>query len=196
MTFALEFDDRPGPTRDAVVATLREWVDALTKACRMAIDEGHFRRDLAVDGTVFEAYGIVLAYNHFHRTLGLDGEPILDRSSRSGHGHQPGDLGRAGARHAAAPCGADALSHCRGPTAIRSGADEVVGEMLKAEAEPDPDRAEGHKQAVEVEPEQREANEPAEDPDRVAGDLRGGVLHPLVDPSLSHEVADKPAANR
>ncbi|HXV76919.1 MAG TPA: TetR/AcrR family transcriptional regulator [Candidatus Polarisedimenticolaceae bacterium] len=72
MTFAHELDDRPGPPRDALVATLREWVETLKTAARLAIAEGHFRANVDVDELVFEAYGIVLAYNHFHRTLGIE----------------------------------------------------------------------------------------------------------------------------
>ncbi len=41
-----ELDDRPGPVRDRLAASQRDWLDTLATAVRIAIDEGHFRRDL------------------------------------------------------------------------------------------------------------------------------------------------------
>lgn len=79
MSYAHELDDRPGPLRDALVALLRDWVDALVKAARIAVEEGHFRADLDVEQLVFECYGNVLAYNHYKRTLG---EPAADLRAR------------------------------------------------------------------------------------------------------------------
>ena len=37
-----ELDDRPGPARDRLVQAIRDWVDALATAARIAISEGHF----------------------------------------------------------------------------------------------------------------------------------------------------------
>jgi AcrR family transcriptional regulator len=70
MSFALELDDRPGPLRDALVGTLRDWVDTLLTAVTIAVREGHFRADLDVPRFVYEGYGNVLAYNHYRRLLG------------------------------------------------------------------------------------------------------------------------------
>ena len=42
---AVEFDDRPGPVRDALVAMVLAWHDALESAIRIAIDEGHLHAD-------------------------------------------------------------------------------------------------------------------------------------------------------
>jgi AcrR family transcriptional regulator len=44
---SFEFDGRPGPIRDRVVALMDDWIGALEKAIRMAQDEGHL--SLAVD---------------------------------------------------------------------------------------------------------------------------------------------------
>jgi AcrR family transcriptional regulator len=41
-----ELDDRPGPVRDRLIACQRDWLDTLTTAIRIAVEEGHFRRDL------------------------------------------------------------------------------------------------------------------------------------------------------
>ena len=44
---SFEFDGRPGPIRDFVRKLMDDWIGALEKAIRMAIDEGHL--DPAVD---------------------------------------------------------------------------------------------------------------------------------------------------
>ena len=41
-----DLDDRPGPVRDRLAASQRDWLDTLTTAVRISIDEGHFRRDV------------------------------------------------------------------------------------------------------------------------------------------------------
>lgn len=70
MSYSHELDDWPGPVRDALVAQLRDWVEALRTAARITIDEGHFRSDLDIDAFVYEQYGVVLAYNLYKRLLG------------------------------------------------------------------------------------------------------------------------------
>jgi AcrR family transcriptional regulator len=66
---AAELDDREGRPRDFLVGTQRQLLDALAKAARMAVGEGHFRRDLDADQFAFELYAIVLGYNHARRLL-------------------------------------------------------------------------------------------------------------------------------
>ncbi len=41
-----ELDDRPGPVRDRLAASQRDWLETLATAIRIAVDEGHFRADL------------------------------------------------------------------------------------------------------------------------------------------------------
>jgi AcrR family transcriptional regulator len=41
-----ELDDRPGPVRDRLAASQRDWLATLAGAVRIAIDEGHFRADV------------------------------------------------------------------------------------------------------------------------------------------------------
>lgn len=66
---AAELDDQPGRLRDYLVSTQRDWMDALATAARIAIEEGHFRRDLDGDQLAYELYSIILAFHHFHRLL-------------------------------------------------------------------------------------------------------------------------------
>lgn len=64
-----ELDDRPGPPRDALIQTSKDWIDELNKAARIAISEGHFRADLDPEQFAFEEYGIMLGLHTYHRFL-------------------------------------------------------------------------------------------------------------------------------
>lgn len=62
-----ELDDRPGPARDALVDWQQQWLDALAKAARIAVNEGHFRTGLDAELFAFQQYGLVMAYYHARR---------------------------------------------------------------------------------------------------------------------------------
>lgn len=62
-----ELDDRPGPARDALVDWQQQWLDALAKAARIAVNEGHFRTDVDAELFAFQQYGLVMAYYHARR---------------------------------------------------------------------------------------------------------------------------------
>jgi len=64
-----EFDDRPGPLRDRLVAYQRDWVGCLSTAAGIAVEEGHFRRDLDLEQFAYDFYSIILAYHHFKRLM-------------------------------------------------------------------------------------------------------------------------------
>ena len=66
---AVEFDDRPGPVRDALVAMIEDWRGALDRAIRQAIAEGHLRADTEPAQCLFEMHGLVLAVHHDARLL-------------------------------------------------------------------------------------------------------------------------------
>jgi AcrR family transcriptional regulator len=75
---AVEFDDRPGPVRDALVSMVRDWHAALEKSIRIAIDEGHLKPDTDPPQMLFETHGLILALHHDARFLRLPG--ALDRA--------------------------------------------------------------------------------------------------------------------
>jgi AcrR family transcriptional regulator len=78
---AAEMDDRPGgPVREALVQTQKDWLAALAQAARIAIDEGHFRRDLDPEQFAFETYALMLG-SHHHRRLLRD--PRTEKRSRA-----------------------------------------------------------------------------------------------------------------
>jgi len=60
---SFEFDGRPGPIRDAVVAAMDAWLDALEHAIRMAKDEGHLDRGTDVKQLAFEINALFFGAN-------------------------------------------------------------------------------------------------------------------------------------
>jgi AcrR family transcriptional regulator len=75
---AVEFDDRPGPVRDALASMVRAWQAALEPAIRLSIDEGHLRTDTDSLQMLFEIHGLILALHHDARFLRLPG--AVDRA--------------------------------------------------------------------------------------------------------------------
>ncbi|MEO5696965.1 MAG: TetR/AcrR family transcriptional regulator [Burkholderiaceae bacterium] len=72
---AVEFDDRPGPVRDALVDMVQTWQRALERAIGIAIEEGHLRTDTDPRQLLFEVHGLILALHHdarFLRRTGAD----------------------------------------------------------------------------------------------------------------------------
>jgi AcrR family transcriptional regulator len=64
-----ELDDRPGPARDRLFAAQRDWLGTLAGAARIAVEEGHFRRDVDPDQIAHELYAQTYGL-HFLARLG------------------------------------------------------------------------------------------------------------------------------
>lgn len=75
---AVEFDDRPGPVRDALASMVSAWHAALERAIRIAVEEGHLRSDTDPQQMLFEIHGLILALHHDARFLRNPG--VLDRA--------------------------------------------------------------------------------------------------------------------
>jgi len=58
MTAMNEFDDKPGPVRDAVVEHMRRLHESLVKSVRMSIDSGELSTDTDPEQVAFELFGI------------------------------------------------------------------------------------------------------------------------------------------
>jgi AcrR family transcriptional regulator len=69
MSLSHEYDDRPGAIRDKLASAQRDWWRTLSKAAQLAIDAGHFRRDLDAEQFAQEVLGIGMAYQHATRLL-------------------------------------------------------------------------------------------------------------------------------
>jgi len=70
VALSAELDDQPGAARDALDETMREWLDVLAGAVKLASTEGHFRKGLDAQQIAFELYGVMLATHfqiHFQR---------------------------------------------------------------------------------------------------------------------------------
>ena len=63
MSASSELDDRPGPARDALARTLKDWLDQIAHAARIAVAEGHFRADLDPQQFAFDSYSIMLVHH-------------------------------------------------------------------------------------------------------------------------------------
>jgi AcrR family transcriptional regulator len=70
---AVEFDDRPGPVRDALVSMVLAWQQALERAIQQAVDEGHLRGGTDPTQVLFDIHGLVLALHHDARFLRAPG---------------------------------------------------------------------------------------------------------------------------
>ena len=66
---AVEFDDRPGPVRDALASSVSTWLTAMGRAIEIAIEEGHLRADTDADQMRFEIHSLILALHYEARFL-------------------------------------------------------------------------------------------------------------------------------
>jgi len=70
---AVEFDDRPGPVRDALGGMVKAWHAALHKAIQLSVQEGHLKGDADVEQIVFELHGLILSLHHDARFMRIPG---------------------------------------------------------------------------------------------------------------------------
>jgi hypothetical protein len=66
---AVEFDDRPGPVRDALAHAVRQWQDALFRAVVQAKECGHLVEQADAAQIAFEIHGLILALHYEARFL-------------------------------------------------------------------------------------------------------------------------------
>ena len=66
---AVEFDDRPGPVRDALASSVSTWLAAMGRAIDIAIEEGHLRADTDAHQMRFEIHSLILALHYEARFL-------------------------------------------------------------------------------------------------------------------------------
>ena len=66
---AVEFDDRPGPVRDALASSVKTWLTALHRAVLQARDEQHLSKDTDATQMSFEIHGLILALHYEARFL-------------------------------------------------------------------------------------------------------------------------------
>jgi AcrR family transcriptional regulator len=69
VALATELDDQPGPVRERLVQSQKDWLDVIANCVRTGVAEGHFRRDVDAEQFAHELYGIMLAHHHAVRLL-------------------------------------------------------------------------------------------------------------------------------
>ncbi|KAF1043947.1 TetR/AcrR family transcriptional regulator [Xylophilus sp.] len=77
---AVEFDDCPGPVRDALCGSVRTWHAAMKRAIVIAKEEGQLGADLDADQMLFEIHGLILALHYEARFLKTPGS--IERATR------------------------------------------------------------------------------------------------------------------
>ncbi len=70
---AVEFDDRPGPVRDALSQSVRTWLAAMHKAVTQSQQMGHLSDDVDAQQVLFEIHGLILALHYDARFLKASG---------------------------------------------------------------------------------------------------------------------------
>jgi len=66
---AVEFDDRPGPVRDALASSVQVWLDAVRRAIEQAVEQGHLRQDTDAAQMGFEIHALILALHYEARFM-------------------------------------------------------------------------------------------------------------------------------
>ena len=66
---AVEFDDRPGPVRDALAGSVKAWLAAMYRAVVQAKEEGQLDVDADEKQMAFEIHGLILALHYEARFL-------------------------------------------------------------------------------------------------------------------------------
>lgn len=69
MALTHEYDDRPGPVRDLLVQSQRDWYDVIARAARTAVEEDHFRADLDLEQFAYEFVGIGMVFQQASKLL-------------------------------------------------------------------------------------------------------------------------------
>lgn len=89
---AVEFDDQPGPVRDALAWSVQTWLAAMSRAVVLAREAGHLSADADEQQIAFEIHGLILALHYETRFLKTPGslqrallafEGILARYART-----------------------------------------------------------------------------------------------------------------
>jgi AcrR family transcriptional regulator len=66
---ATELDDRPGPARDYVVQSQRDWLETIANTARTAVQEGELSAGLDCEQFAYELQAIMLGYAHASRLM-------------------------------------------------------------------------------------------------------------------------------
>jgi AcrR family transcriptional regulator len=74
---AIEFDDQPGPIRDALVQSVQMWRQAIRRAIVEAVQVGHLKETADPDVMLFQIYSYVLGVYHDLRLLHAEQSMVI-----------------------------------------------------------------------------------------------------------------------
>jgi AcrR family transcriptional regulator len=77
---AVEFDDRPGPVRDALAMSVQTWLAAMNRAVVLAKQCGHLQADADENQVAFEIHALILGLHYEARFLKNPGS--IERANR------------------------------------------------------------------------------------------------------------------
>jgi AcrR family transcriptional regulator len=101
MTATVEFDDKPGPVRDAVVDHMRRSQEGMIKAVQLAVETGEFAAGTDAEQFAFELFGII---STCYRSRSLFRDPRANERARQAFDRLVGcALAQPDARVTAAP---------------------------------------------------------------------------------------------
>lgn len=69
VTGSIEYDDRPGPVRDALVQGERDWTELIVTVAGTAVSEGDFRADLDTEQFAFQVQALMYGFHHASRLM-------------------------------------------------------------------------------------------------------------------------------
>jgi AcrR family transcriptional regulator len=69
VTATIEFDDRPGAIRDALVRIQQDWLEFVATVAGTAVADGDFRSDVDTEQLAFTLQGLMLGYHHAARLM-------------------------------------------------------------------------------------------------------------------------------
>lgn len=65
----MEYSDRPGNVRDALMHQQEEWLDSLKRIAQSAIKAGDFREDIDCEQFAFDLYSLLLGFHYYYKLL-------------------------------------------------------------------------------------------------------------------------------
>jgi AcrR family transcriptional regulator len=80
---AVEFDDRPGPVRDALASSVATWMAAMRRAVAQSQELNQLQAQADPDQILFEIHGLILALHYEARFLKTPGS--IDRAMHGFH---------------------------------------------------------------------------------------------------------------
>jgi AcrR family transcriptional regulator len=65
----MEYSDRPGQVREALLKQQEEWIDSLSRIAQSAIEAGDFREDIDCEQFAFDLYSLLLGFHYYYKLL-------------------------------------------------------------------------------------------------------------------------------